>query len=123
MAYDEGLAERLRGALDGERGLSEKKMFGGLTFLLDGKMCCGIVKDELMVRIPADQHATALNRPHARPMTFTGRPLKGFVFVGPDGFDSDRSLAGWVALGVSAAKSAKAAALRKPKRSLKGKKR
>ncbi len=106
MAYDEGLAERLRNILDDHRGVSEKKMFGGLCFLLDGKMCCGIVKDELMVRVAPEQHAEALKEPHARPMDFTGRPMKGFVFVGQGGLDSGRQLEWWVNQGVSAARLA-----------------
>ena len=123
MAYDEGLAERVRVVLDEERGLGEKKMFGGLCFLLDGKMCCGIVKDELMVRVGAERHAEALKKPHVRPMDFTGRPLKGFVFVASDGLDSERKLAGWVDLGAAQARSAKPAAPRKRTRPIKEKKR
>lgn len=123
MAYDEGLAERLRVILDEQRGVSEKKMFGGLCFLVDGKMCVGIVKDELMVRVGAERHAEALKKPHARPMDFTGRPMKGFVYVAPDGLDSERQLEGWVELGVAYARSVKPAAARKPKRPIKGKKR
>ena len=107
MAYDQGLAQRLRDILGEQRGVTEKKMFGGLCFLLDGKMCCGIVKDELMVRVGAQQHQDALKKPAARPMDFTGRPMKGFVFVGQDGFDSDQQLGGWVELGVSAARALK----------------
>lgn len=114
MAYDEGLAERLRVALDDQRGVSEKKMFGGLCFLIDGKMCCGIVKDELMVRVGAEQHAEALRRPHARPMDFTGRPMKGFVYVAPEGLDAERDLEAWVALGVSCARASKPSKPSKP---------
>lgn len=123
MAYDEGLAQRLRDALDEQRGLSEKKMFGGLCFLLDGKMCLGIVKDELMVRVGAERHAEALTQPYARPMDFTGRPLKGFVYVAPEGLDAERQLEWWVALGVACARSAKPSATRKTARPIKGKKR
>jgi TfoX/Sxy family transcriptional regulator of competence genes len=123
VAYDEGLAQRLRDLLDELGGVSEKKMFGGLCFLLDGKMCCGVVKDELMVRVGAERHVEALNKPHARPMDFTGRPMKGFAFVGQDGFDSDQQLKWWVDLGLSSARSAKVTAARKPKRAPKEKKR
>lgn len=73
-------------------------MFGGLCFLLDGKMCCGIVKEELMVRVGAARHAEALKQQHARPMDFTGRPLKGFVYVTQEGLDSERQLEWWVRL-------------------------
>lgn len=106
MAYDEGLAERIREVLEPQRGMSEKKMFGGICFLLDGKMCCGVVKDALMVRVGAEGHAAALRRPHARPMDFTGRPLKGFVFVSQDGLESVQELEGWIDLGVSVARAA-----------------
>ncbi len=123
MAYDEGLAQRLRDLLDERRGVSEKKMFGGLCFLIDGKMCCGIIKDELMVRVGADRHAEAMKQPHARPMDFTGRPLKGFVYVAQEGLDSERVLEWWVEFGVSYARSAKPSAPRKSKRAIKGKKR
>ncbi len=119
MAYDDGLAERLRGALEEQRDVSEKKMFGGLCFLVDNKMCVGIVKSELMVRVGAERHAEALRQPHARPMDFTGRPMKGFVYVAPEGFDSERQLAWWVGLGVSYARSVKPASAPKPKRARK----
>jgi TfoX/Sxy family transcriptional regulator of competence genes len=106
MAYDEGLAERLRGVLQDEFNVSEKRMFGGLCFMVDGKMSVGIVKDTLMVRVGPDKTAEALAQPHARPMDFTGRPMKGFVYVSPEGFEADERLAWWVAQGVSCARSA-----------------
>ena len=85
MAYDESLAERVREVMLGDPGLSERKMFGGLAFMLDGHMCCGIVGDELMLRLGADGADRALERPHVRPMDFTGRPMTGMVFVAPGG--------------------------------------
>src|SRR5579871_3629000 len=105
MAYDEGLAERLRGVFEEEPRAIEKKMFGGLCFMVDGKMCVGIVKDELMVRVGPEKNAEALARPHARPMDFTGKPMKGFVYVAPEGFESDATLQWWVAQGVAFARS------------------
>lgn len=105
VAYDEALAQRLRPRLSGVDGASEKKMFGGLCFLLDGHMVCGIVGDELMVRVGADAHEAALARPHARPMDFTGRPMKGMVYVAPDGFRDDAALDGWVEAGLAHARS------------------
>lgn len=105
MAYDEGLAQRLRDALIDERGVSEKKMFGGLCLLIDGKMCVGIVGDELMARVGPEGHEAALKRPHARPMDFTGKPMKGFVFVAPAGFESESDLEQWVQLGVRSARA------------------
>ncbi len=100
MVFDERLAGRMRKALAQRKGITEKKMFGGLAFLLDGKMCCGIVKDEMVVRVGPDRYGEALARPHARPMDFTGRPMKGFVFVGQAGIESDESLAEWLELGL-----------------------
>ena len=95
MAYDQGLAERLRALCEQRRGVTEKAMFGGVAFLLEGKMFVGIVKDELMVRVGKDAHDEALARPHARTMDFTGRPMRGYVFVSPPGFAEDRDLARW----------------------------
>ena len=96
MAYDEELAERVRLALAGREGLSEKRMFGGIAFMLHGNMSCGIVKDQLMVRVGPERHAEALAQPHARPMDFTGRPMKGMVYVGPEGLRSDADLNAWL---------------------------
>lgn len=105
MAFDEGLAHRLREALGDQAGLVEKKMFGGLAFMLSGNMCCGVVGEILMVRVGPGAHDEALKRPHARPMDFTGRPLKGLIYVDPPGFESDGDLAGWVRQGVAFARS------------------
>lgn len=105
MAYDEKLADQLRSVLRGRRGVSEKKMFGGLTFLLRGNMCCGVVGEELMVRVGADAYREALALPHAREMDFTGRPLTGMVYVGAQGFRSTKQLQSWVERGVAFARS------------------
>lgn len=105
MAYDEGLAERIRDLLADERGVAEKRMFGGLAFLLRGHMCVGIVKDELMVRVARDAYPALLGEPHARAMDFTGRPLAGFLFVAPGGIESDESLGRWVSRGLDLARS------------------
>lgn len=99
MAYDEGLAQRIRetlGAADGLGGVVEKKMFGGLAFMVRGHMSCGVSGDELMVRVGPDAYEEALAQPHARQMDFTGKPLKGFVYVAAEGFESDEDLAAWV---------------------------
>lgn len=77
VAYDEILADRVRDVLAGETGLSERKMFGGLAFMLDGHMCCGLVGDRLMLRLGADEAANALRLPYVAPMGFTGRPMSG----------------------------------------------
>ena len=79
MPYSEKLADRIRMALDGRDDVVEKKMFGGVAFMVSGSMACGIIGDDLMARVGADQFEVALGRPHARVMDFTGRPLKGFV--------------------------------------------
>jgi len=101
MAYNEFLADRIRRSMVSQKAqIEEKKMFGGLTFMLKGKMCCGIVKDELMVRIIENKYDEALKDPHARPMDFTNRPMKGFLFISPEGFDSEEDLERWVGMGV-----------------------
>ena len=98
MAYDEGVAERLREILAGEFDLDEKKMFGGIAFMVNGNMSCGVVSDTLMVRVGPDRYEQALKRPFASEMDFTGKPLRGFVYVAPDGFESDEDLASWVGM-------------------------
>ena len=105
MAYDENLAGRIRALLAGNPAVSERKMFGGIAFMVGGNMGCGIVRDELMVRVGPDRYDDAVGQPHARPMDFNGRPSKGMVYVGVDGFQSDSDLAGWVERGVSYAGS------------------
>jgi len=87
MAYDENLADRVRHVLAPEPGRTERKMFGGLAFMLDGHMCCGIVGDELMLRLGIDGAKAALSRPHVRPMDFTGRPSAGMVYVSREGLE------------------------------------
>lgn len=104
MSYDEKLAQRVRALVHPRRKITEKKMFGGLAFLLGGKMFCGITKDELMVRVGPEQHAAALKRAHARPMDFTGRPMKGYVFVAQAGLKG-AALARWVNMGADFAAS------------------
>jgi len=98
MAYDEGLAQRIREALRDTQGVGEKKMFGGLCFLLGGHMMVGIVKDSLMARVGEIAQADALSKRGARPMDFTGKPMKGYVFVDPEGIDEDRDLESWIAM-------------------------
>jgi len=100
MPYDEQLAERVRAVLAGQSGLTERKMFGGLCFMLAGNMCVGVEHDRLMVRLGQELYEEALTRPHAAPMDFTGRPMKGFVFVAPGGISTPAALREWVDLGV-----------------------
>lgn len=101
MAFDNSLAERVRKLVHKQKGVQEKKMFGGLAFIVNGHMCCGIVRDELMVRVGPEQHAEALSQPHARPMDFTGKPMKGMVYVEPAGIARDAVLRAWVERGLS----------------------
>ena len=100
MAYDEALAERVRKMIGGRGDLTEKKMFGGLAFMLHGHMALGIVGDELMVRVGKDGLEAAPSKPHARPMDFTGKAMKGMVYVGVDGTKNPNSLEAWVGRGV-----------------------
>jgi TfoX/Sxy family transcriptional regulator of competence genes len=103
MAYDEGLAQRIREVLGERPGLVEKKMFGGLGFMVQGNMACGVHKDKLIVRVGPEKHQEALARPYARPFDITGRPMKGWVMVESDGVESDDDLADWVRQGVDLA--------------------
>ena len=96
MAYDEGLAERLRDVFSDYPDVSEKKMFGGLAIMLRDYMCVGILGETLMARVGVDHYEDALKQPHVRPMDFTGKPMRGYVFVDPEGFESDSELAKWV---------------------------
>lgn len=96
MGYDDTLAERIRRALPTHPDVTEKKMFGGLAFLHRGKMFCGIVKDELMVRVGPEKYEEALRETHVRPMDFTGRPMKGHAFVESAGCRTDREVRHWV---------------------------
>lgn len=99
MAFDENLADRIRQHLRSKHILfEEKKMMGGLTFMVNGKMCVGIVKDELMARIGKDNYESALKKPGCRPMDFTGKPMKGYVFLAPEAVDLDSDLADWIGL-------------------------
>ena len=103
MAYDEGLADRIRKALHDRDDIEERKMFGGITFMVAGRMACGVVHDDLMVRVGPDGHEAALTEPHTRPMDFTGRPMRGMVYVEPAGTRSDSDLARWVDRAVNGA--------------------
>lgn len=96
MAYDEGLADRLRRHLSHHGDVVEKKMFGGITFMVRGNMCIGIVKDELCARVGPEQFDEAVRLPYARVMDFTKRPMKGWIFVSPEGLEEEEALKGWV---------------------------
>jgi len=105
MAFDEGLAERIRGLIHEEPGISERKMFGGLCFMTSGNMSFGIVGSELMVRVGVDAYTQALALPHAREMDFTGRSMRGMVYVAQDGISEDEDLEVWLRRGLDYAGS------------------
>lgn len=99
MAFDEQLAERIRRGFQKTRvRFAEKRMMGGLCFMVDGKMCVGVEKNRLMVRIDPADYDAALRRKGCVPMDFTGRPMRGFVFVNPEGLATDEELNGWLKL-------------------------
>jgi TfoX N-terminal domain len=105
MAYDDGLATRVRDELGGEPGLVEKKMFGGIAFLVDGNMAVGVRGDDLMVRLSTADADGALGRPDVRPFVMGGRSSKGFVLVSPEGHGDDADLRDWVGRGVAYART------------------
>jgi TfoX/Sxy family transcriptional regulator of competence genes len=96
MSYNEELAVRVRAALAGRRGVEEKKMFGGLAFLLRGKMFCGVLKGDLVVRVGPERNQEALRQPHTRPLDFTGKSMKGYVYVAPQGYRDRKTLDRWL---------------------------
>ena len=98
MAYDEGLAERIQNLLLDRPNISDKKMFGGIAFMLNDYMFCGINGDSLMARVGPENYAESLSKPHVREMDFTGRSMKGYVYVAAEGIESDESLQYWVGL-------------------------
>ena len=93
MAYDPTLAERVRRVLARRWDASERKMFGGLAFMIEGHMCCGVLGDRLVVRVEPGRYRRMLSAPHIRPMDFTGRPLTGFLYVEPEGCKTSGALA------------------------------
>lgn len=107
MAYNETLAERIREELSTVRKVEEKKMMGGLTFMVNSKMCVGIVNDDLMARIDPAKYESSLDKKGCREMDFTGRPMKGFVFIGPEGTKGKKDLSYWVGLSLEFNKKAK----------------
>ena len=104
MAYDEVLAARVRTVLQDKVAppteTVEKKMFGGLCFMVGGHMCCGITGSDMLVRVGPERYDSALTQPHARPMDFTGRPMKGIVYVDSDGLAEDEQLGQWLGMGL-----------------------
>lgn len=107
MAYNEKLADRVRETLSNQPNVAEKKMMGGLTFMVNDKMCVGILHDDLMARIDPEVYEAALQKNGCRAMDFTGRPMKGFVFISPEGTNNKNNLEYWVGLSLAFNKKAK----------------
>jgi TfoX/Sxy family transcriptional regulator of competence genes len=105
MAFDEALADRVRGVLSSCADATERKMFGGIAFMLGGNMAVGVIGDDLMVRLGPTDAEKALKAPNTRPMDFTGRPMKGMIFVESAGVEADEDLAAWVEAGADFAAS------------------
>lgn len=105
MAYDEGLATRIREVIGGESGLNERKMFGGLAMLLNGNMAVGVRNDGMIVRTHPDQHEQLMGEQGARPFDLTGRPMKGWIVVDPSGCAEDDDLRRWIDRGLAYARS------------------
>ena len=116
MAYDEKFADRIRKVVGPRLEVSERKMFGGVAFLLDGKMFCGIASDDLMVRVGPQNYEAALAEPHVRPMDFTGRPMNGYVFVSMSGVRSEKALKKWVDLAMGFVATVEKAAKKRSKK-------
>ena len=95
MAYDRGVAECVRDLLRGREGFSERKMFGGVCFMLRGNMCCGVLGRDLCLRLGDQGAAAALAETHTRPMDFTGKPIKSIIYLSPEGYADDADLASW----------------------------
>ena len=114
MSYNGQLADRLRNALARESAVEEKKMMGGLTFMVSGKMCVGVAKDDLMVRLAPKVYEDVLRRRGCRKMDITGKPMRGFVFVSPEGYKTRRDLEYWVRRALDFNQEAKAISRRKP---------
>ncbi len=105
MAYSEDLAKRIRDEIGAHPALVEKKMFGGIAFMVHDNMSVGVAGDELMVRVGKENDETALAEPHVRPFDLSGRPMAGWVLVGADGTTADKDLASWIDTGVTYAES------------------
>lgn len=105
VAYSEELAERIRDVIDARPGVAERKMFGGIAWMVNGNMACGIIGEDLMIRLDRDDAEAALAEEHVGPMDFTGRPMRGFVVVEAAGVEADAELARWVDAGADFAES------------------
>jgi hypothetical protein len=105
VAYSEELAERIREVMDERPGVSERKMFGGVAWMVNGNMACGVIGEDLMVRLDRADAEAAQAEEHVGPMEFTGRPMRGFVTVAAEGIEGDADLGRWVDAGADLAES------------------
>jgi TfoX/Sxy family transcriptional regulator of competence genes len=105
MPYNEPLAQRMRILLAGQPGLTEKKMFGGVGFMLNGNLACGVHAQDLIVRVGPERYTPTLARPHTHPFDMTGRPMTGWVTVESSGYESDAALQDWVRQGIDFART------------------
>ena len=101
MACDEGLVQRVREQLAERPEIAEKRMFGGVAFLHRGNLCCGVSRDDLIVRVGPAQHTAALALPHAHVFDITGRPMTGWIRVAPQGVEADAELGAWISRGLA----------------------
>ncbi|HET7152438.1 MAG TPA: TfoX/Sxy family protein [Candidatus Kapabacteria bacterium] len=113
MAYDRVLADRIRERFAGLPNVEEKEMMGGLTFMYNGKMCVGVIRNELMCRIDPDFHNEAIKKPGCRTMDFTKRPMRGYVMIDDEGMGSKKDFDYWIGLALEFNKKAKASKKRK----------
>jgi TfoX/Sxy family transcriptional regulator of competence genes len=124
MAYDYESAEMVRCALHradlrDDESVDERRMFGGLALLVNGKMCCGVIGSDLVARVADDEADAALNEPHVRPMDFTGKPMRGWLYIARESLADDAALDRWVASGLEMARRASAEPQRMKKRTTK----
>lgn len=105
MAFDEGLAQRIRENLTGLTKFEEKKMFGGISFLHNGKMICGVIKNDLIVRVGPDKYDELMKKPYTKEFDFTGRPMTGWIVVTPKAIEKEKQLSNWIEHGLNYAKS------------------
>lgn len=118
MAYSENLAQRIREVLSNLTNVEEKKMFGGMCYMVNGKMCVGIIDDEMMCRIGPEIYEAALERKGCREMDFTGRPMKGYVYVSEEGMKTQKDFDYWIGLSLEFNKKAKSSKKKKQRRNL-----
>jgi TfoX/Sxy family transcriptional regulator of competence genes len=116
MVFDEGLAARIRDNLGDRPGIAEKRMFGGLAFLIDTKMFAAVSGDVLLVRVGAERYSEFLTHPDARPMDFTGRPMTGYLYISTEGIAEDADLAAWLERALEFTSTVEKAPANKPKK-------